>query len=99
MNNANNILKIFNWIEKPYTIFLSSVIIVIIFSNLPMNPGYELALAFIPMFILGFGLILTIIYWVSILIYKKKLPYLFYFLLISNSLLGIIITIQIFINS
>lgn len=83
-------------VEKPAMIFVTSIFVVVLFSNLPMSPGYELALAFIPIFILALGLLISLLYWLLIILTKKKYTYVFYFMLISNLLIGLIITYSIY---
>ena len=49
--------------EHPYYISLTGVIIALAFNILPMSPGYEPALAFVPIFFLILGLVLSLLYW------------------------------------
>lgn len=80
--------KNLNFKEQPYHIFLTGIVIVILFLVLPMSPGYELALAYVPMFFLGLGLILAFIYWSLTKLLKRRLLLVYYLFLLGNLIWG-----------
>ena len=76
--------------EHPYYISLTGVIIALAFNILPMSPGYELALAYVPIFFLILGLVLTLLYWLLIKLTKNPHKFLFYLFLVGNLTWGLI---------
>jgi len=94
----NNTYPASNWYEKPYLIFLSSILVVILFQILPMSPGYELALAYVPAFFVCLGLALTIIYWTIKKIFRRKLLIVYYLFILSNVVFSLYITIDMYID-
>ena len=78
--------------EQPYQIALTGFLIAILFHFLPMDPGYELALAYVPIFFIVVGLILAGTYWILTILTKRRLRILFYVFFIGNLMCGIILT-------
>jgi hypothetical protein len=76
--------------KQPYFIAFTGIFIVILFYLLPMNPGYELALAYIPLFFLILGFILTLIYWLLIKLNRNTLKFIFYLFFLGNLTWGIL---------
>ena len=87
-----------NWHEKSYLIFLSSVFVVILFEILPMSPGHELALAYVPLFFLCLSLILTLLYWFLKKIFKRKLLIIYYLFFSANLLFDVYMTVGMFLD-
>jgi len=59
-----------------------------------MDPGYELALAYVPMFYFGLGVILSILYWLMIKFLKRKLIWTYFVFLLGNLIWGSLIAID-----
>mgnify|MGYP006185658053 CR=1 FL=1 len=80
--------------QKPYHIALTGIVIIILFGILPMSPGHELALAYVPAFFLGLGVILSILYWIIIKLLKRKLVWLYLLFLLGNLIWGSLMAIE-----
>ncbi len=76
--------------KQPYFIAFTGIVVVILFYLLPMNPGYELALAYIPLFFLILGFILTLIYWLLIKLNGNTPKFIFYLFFLGNLTWGIL---------
>ena len=80
--------------SSPIYIAMTGLLIFGLFLILPMNPGYELALAFVPMFFISIGLILALIYWLLSKYIKKDLGILFFIFFFGNLTWGTLLAID-----
>ena len=83
--------------RNPLIIASTGVFSYILFQLLPMNPGYELALAYIPLAFVVVAIVLAIIYWILTLKIKNQqtLKYLFIIFFTGSLFLGIITSLEV----
>ena len=79
---------------SPIYIAVTGFFIFGLFLILPINPGYELALAFVPMFFISIGLILALIYWLLKKYFKNDLRVLFFIFFFGNLISGTLLAID-----
>jgi hypothetical protein len=64
-----------------------------------MDPGYEFALALVPMFFVGLGILLSLIYWALRRFFKHDFRILFYLFLFGNVIWGSLLAIDMAFNT
>lgn len=84
--------------NNPIFISLSGILVGIIFWLLPMDPGYELALFYVPLFFFLLGIGLSIVFWVIKRFYSKGLKLMFNLFFWGNLIVGTIVALDMAFN-
>ena len=84
--------------SNPVFISLSGILVAIIFLLLPMDPGYELALFYVPLFFFLMGIVMSIVFWLYKRFFSKGVRLTFNLFFWGNFIIGTFVALDMAFN-